>query len=79
MRHWQIVLGALYDSIQAKIFHINDTYAVRQKNPLFSWHHRTVSVEVRYKSDNRFQLAFDNFDWNDYNVGSNLQNVNQFR
>ena len=46
---------------------------------LFSWHHRTVSVEVRYKSDNRFQLAFDNFDWNDYNVGSNLQNVNQFR
>ena len=66
MRHWQIILGALYDSIQAKIFHINDTYAVRQKNPLFSWHHRTVSVEVRYKSDNRFQLAFDN-----------LQNVEQ--
>ena len=78
VRHWQIVLDVLYDSIQAKIFHINGTYVVRQKNPLFLWYHRSVSVEVRYKSDNRFQLTFDNFDWNDYNVGSNLQNVNQF-
>ena len=39
---------------------------------------KQIIIEVRYKSDNRFQLAFDNFDWNDYNVGSNLQNVNQF-
>ena len=38
-----------------------------------------VSGEVRYKSNNRFQVTVDNFDWNDYNVGSNLQNVNQFR
>ena len=78
VRHWQIVLDVLYDSIQAKIFHINGTYVVRQKNPLFLRYRRSVSVEVRYKSDNRFQLTFDNFDWNDYNVGSNLQNVNQF-
>ena len=78
VRHWQIVLDVLYDSIQAKIFHINGIYVVRQKNPLFLWYRRSVSVEVRYKSDNRFQLTFDNFDWNDYNVGSNLQNVNQF-
>ena len=76
--HWQIVLDVLYDSIQTKNFHINGTYVVRQKNPLFLWYRRSVSVEVRYKSDNRFQLTFDNFDWNDYNVGSNLQNVNQF-
>ena len=25
------------------------------------WYRRSVSVEVRYKSDNRFQLTFDNF------------------
>ena len=79
VRHWQIVLDVLYDSIQAKTFHINGTYVVRQKNPLFLWYHHYVSGEVRYKSNNRFQVTVDNFDWNDYNVGSNLQNVNQFR
>ena len=26
-------------------------------------------AEVRYKPDNRFRLAFDNFGWNDYNAG----------
>ena len=76
--HWQIVLDVLFDNIQAKIFHINGTYVVRQKNPLFSWCRQFVFAEVRYKPDNRFRLAFDNFGWNDYNAGSSLQNVNQF-
>ena len=31
-------------------------------------------AKVHYKPDNRFQLAFDNFDWNDYNVGSKCIN-----